>query len=206
MNNSLIKTIASLAVALAVSNLASADPITGSVSINGIPTFLNGVVNENATPGAATVVSFSDTGPASGVSTAYGTFAPLLGATPAPTFGTISDAGAFANLPTGALTVNGPLWTDTLGSTTYSFNVTSIFGTSPGASTWDFSGSGYFAVTGDTDATGTFIITFSEGGESLSFESTSSVPDNGTTALLVGLGLVAMGVYAATRRSALPKA
>jgi hypothetical protein len=196
MNNSLIKTLAALAVAFTISNLAKADPITGSIGLTGIPTF--SIPND---PADSTSVAFGS----GAVLTGSGTFASIPFLTTA-TFSGVADAGTFANLPSGSLTETGSdLWSVTSGGDIYSFTATSIFGTSPQSNNWEFTGSGYFAVTDLAlnpiagPSLGTFSLNFSQSGTSLTFQTTAAVPDSGSSALLVGLGIVGLGVYAARR-------
>jgi protein with PEP-CTERM/exosortase system signal len=194
-----IKTLAALAVAFAVGNMAKADPITGSISFTGTPTFING----------NTAVEFSDAY-VSEVPT--GSFAPIgafAGWAGAPILS--PDTVTFHTIIFDPLTIpSGNLWTVTVpGGDTYSIQATSIVFTSPPSyAEWDFAGKGLISITGPvgdyTPTMGSWGITFSQNGQ-LSFEATTGVgvPDGGTTALLVGMGLLGVGFYA--RRSRLSK-
>lgn len=187
MKTSLINIAGALLLAFSVSNIAKADPITGEIDI--------------AQSGSQAVIDFT----ANTVS--FLPSAPGLNATVSYT------AGSY----------NSP--TDLLGSAvSYSDFTYSPF---VGPETiWQISGSTYFILSGITsvnevgglvlhgtgtaylsgfDATvGSWSFSANNTGTRFAFSSTNtfSVPDGGTTALLVGLGLVGMGAAAYRRKKA----
>jgi len=97
-----------------------------------------------------------------------------------------------------------PLWTFDIGLVTYSFELTSITLVDRFAGGGNYflsvAGSGMASITGFEDAAGTWSLTTQSGtgATTLSFSSTTSVPDSGATAALLGLGLIGLG--AASRR------
>ena len=94
------------------------------------------------------------------------------------------------------------LWTISLTPTTY-FNLDSIFlideTSTVGVSLW---GTGTAYMNGRAATTGEWTFSASRNGTDavFNFSSSTSVPDGGTTALLVGLGLVGMSVVARRRK------
>jgi hypothetical protein len=185
-----IKSVASLAVALAAATLLRADPIVGGIAFNGTPTFING----------DTAVSFGGISVGGG----NGDFS-----------GVTADSGSlsFATVIIDPLTLpSGNLWQFTDAGILYSFKASSIdFSTPPPVagsdpSIWDLSGTGTLSIGEDnfTPTTGTWAITFSQN-FILQFEATTgtAVPDGGSTILLLAVGLLGLGVFA--RRHSLIK-
>ena len=192
------------AVALALVPGAQAVPITGTINFSGGTVTLNnptsggigtgvGQVNTITAFGGTTVVnndvgttptgSFTGTGGSAVtfVSTGF-TFAPAL--SPAPV---------------------SPLWTFTSGGLTYQFTLSAITGSNIGAGgALNLAGTGIFHISGGsfTDTAGTFALTtVGTGPITLGFVAgDASVPDAGTTAILLGLGLTALAVFARFRK------
>jgi hypothetical protein len=173
-----IKTLAALTAAFAATNLAQADPITGGISFNGTPTFING----------DTAVVFSG-------SSIDGTTGSFAGAT--------ADAGSlsFSTIILDPLTLpSGNLWQFTDDGVLYSFQATTIgFVSPPSQPVWDLSGAGWISIANGTDTPtlGTWSISYSDN-NILQFEATTGadVPEGGTTALMIGLGMLGLGLFA----------
>lgn len=209
MNNSLIKTLTALTVALSLGSISKATQITGGIDFGNLGQPGATVVdNGNST----STLTFSNE-EITGTSPAGTTFAPVtLGLNPTLSFADILLGGTYPGFTSGGLTSptdnNGNLWSFTDDGDQYSF-VASTFNVTPDASNpgaWIISGFGVFSATGYDDTAGTYHVEFSVDGSVNGFAATSTaVPDGGSTALLVGLGLVGLGVYA-TRRAQLVKA
>ncbi|MDB6126612.1 MAG: proteinsorting protein/MYXO-CTERM protein [Verrucomicrobia bacterium] len=94
------------------------------------------------------------------------------------------------------------LWTITLTPTTY-FYLDTIFlvdeTSTVGVSLWG-TGTAYMAGHAATTGSWTFSASRNQEDAVFNFSSSTSVPDGGTTALLVGLGLVGMSVVARRRK------
>jgi hypothetical protein len=193
MKNIVRSSIAAISLGLAASAFAA--PITGAISLAGAFTPTGGNIN--------TATSFSSLGPAVATST-VGSFALAVSG-----INTILDAGAdssFAMTPFSYGTTAAPLlspspvlvWTTTNGLITTSFLLQSI-------SVVDHNvpdqvgliGSGIFSMTGFDDTYGTFNLTANQAQTTFSFSSsqqaTNRVPDSGSTVLLLGSVLLAIG-------------
>jgi len=187
-NLSKITSIAAIALALSVA-AAKAGPLNGSLNFYATnpPTTDTGNLS-TATEFTSITGTYVEGG-------ATGSYAGLVG--DAATFSTpISFTQAGSNL----------LWTITTTTGTYTFDETSIGVQSPRSTTFlNISGNGVAYFDG-TDATyGTWSITdTSTGNSGFTFSaSTTVVPDSGSTALLIGLGIAALavGVVAQKRKS-----
>lgn len=87
-----------------------------------------------------------------------------------------------------------PLWMFTIGTTTYSFDATSMTVTHPNATTVNISGSGIAHITGFADTIGTWTVTATGSGVDFTFgaftgSGPGGVADGGTTVLLLGTAL-----------------
>jgi hypothetical protein len=86
-----------------------------------------------------------------------------------------------------------PLWMLTVGTTTYSFDATSMSVTHPNATTVNISGTGIAHITGFADTLGTWTVTATGSGVDFTFGATTgpggNVADGGTTVLLLGAAL-----------------
>ena len=125
----------------------------------------------------------------------------------------------FVALESAAPSTVTPWWTFTVGGLTYSFAIDgSVLVTSPRSKTnLDINGVGTASITGfspsdkvDPETDVNFDISIGTSGASLTFGDstsipTSAVPDSGTTALLIGLGLVGVGIGAIAQRRRLAK-
>lgn len=194
MKNTSIKALAGLIAAIATGSLALADPIDGSVAFNG-----------NASV-SGTTIAFSS------VVTDVGS----------GSYGGISSGDAvalesFSGIALNVTNINGQafpvpggtLWSFTDAGTgdSYSFVATSAIQSygSINSSQWNFYGEGIASISGGdySPTVGSWtIVTTNEGHDIFTFTGGSNVPDGGTTALLVGLGLLAMGGYALRNRRA----
>jgi hypothetical protein len=190
MINAYTKTLAAVAVALGAGSLALANPIPigGSVDFFGHGEFVNSIYGPN------TALAFQVTNGISG----SGDYTPIES----------NDHVTFATLifnpPTAPV---ADLWTFTDPGTgyTYSFvNVGTPQFSSPLHQQWTFDGVGYATITGNgspyaaTD--GTWSIVSNSRGTAFTFTSVATVPDASTTALLVGLGLAAVGAFTVRSR------
>ena len=90
-----------------------------------------------------------------------------------------------------------PLWTFTIGPTTYSFDLLSLGITLQNSTSIVLDGSGTLHLTGKTDTAGTWTLTLnSAGGGAFTFSSSNAaqVPDGGTTVMLLGSALAVLGM------------
>jgi hypothetical protein len=173
-----ILTLASGMLAFGLSgNLAHATPISGSINFDGEATTNTGNLS------AAT--SFSSIIGAIVVPAETGDYAAIPVVTPV-TFTPFSFTAAGVT----------PLWTLTVGGVTYSFDATSITVNSQNANFLNLSGTGVANITGYTSTAGDWSITDTTvgGSPTFVFGADSSVPDGGTTAGLILLGLAVVGV------------
>lgn len=179
--------LAGVAVTLmGVSWTVQAVPITGSLNFTG------GTVTYNATAitafGAGTTVNDAvgtlPTGSYLGTGGASVTFAP----------------GGFTFAPTLSPNPVSPLWDFSVGGSDYSFALTGITAYSE-AFGLSVSGFGTLSISGGTyDPTpGIFTLTGTGSGSTIGFTAMSAVsdpvPDGGTTVLMLGLALVAIGLF-----------
>ena len=179
--------ILSIAVALAAfvgsSVTVQAQPITGSIAFDGGYT-------PNTTPlSAATSVTFPANGQEVTLNQHFGSYLSVPN-------GTLVTFNGFTFIP--ASPPVNPLWTFTIGPTTYSFNATTMTSNYNGIqNNWNIAGTGTAKITGFDDTPGTWNLTLSNVGESFSFAATTGVngvPDGGTTVLLLGAALSALGL------------
>jgi hypothetical protein len=88
---------------------------------------------------------------------------------------------------------SSPLWTFTIGATTYSYDATSISSSYNSAlQQWDIGGTGVAMVTGYTPTDGTWNVNLSESGSTIVFDSSAAVtavPEASTLALM-GSGIM----------------
>ncbi len=179
--STLVKTLSLGAVALALSvGVAKAGPISGSIDFY------------------ATTPPKTDTG---NLSTATA-FTSITG-----TYVQVGATGSYAGLDGDAVTFKTPLvfsqtgsnllWTIATGSGTYTFDETSIVvhhGMIDGVKFLNIAGTGVAYWDGTDASSGTWSITdTTTGGAGFTFSASTTVPDSGTTALLIALGLGAIG-------------
>jgi hypothetical protein len=188
MKKTLLALAGAALIAMAASSTAMALPINGSIGFNGTPTVSGGTSFSTST----SITSYTDTTVAGG--SASGTYGAVTG-------GTVVTFSPFQyNTPVVPIS---PLWSFAFGGLTYSFDVKSMVSEFSNVTrTWNIAGTGIAHVTGFDDTTGTFTFTLTNSGAAFSFASTataSKVPESGSTALLVGLCLVGMGLVARKR-------
>jgi len=167
-------------------NLTKATPISGSINFNGEATTNTGNL------GSAT--SFSSIVGAIVVPAETGNYSGIAIVTPV-TFTPFSFTAAGVT----------PLWTLTVGGVTYSFNATSIVVSNQNANFLNLQGTGIASITGFQDTAGSWSITDTSVGGSPTFTfgaatTVSSVPDAGTTVLLIVLGLAGVGLGMLTQK------
>jgi hypothetical protein len=181
--NKLIKFLMVPAVMASLSMPAQAVPITGQIDLSG-----------TATADSSDFLTAHEFESFTGVT---------VGGAPSGTYAGVADSQAvsmpnpvvFAPTP---LPVS-PLWTFTIGTTTYDFNLTSLT-VAPGttANSIQLDGSGTLQVTGYDDTPGTWILNASTfGSDTFTFESSNAaagVPDGGTTVLLLGVSLTSLAL------------
>jgi hypothetical protein len=184
MKNKLIKLLVVGSI-VGSSVAVQAVPITGSIAFSG------GVSVNNVTLGSATAITGYSGETVSGLHS--GSYAGVPTGTPT-TFATF-------NFVTPVLPA-GSLWTFTLaGPVVYKFQATTenVPGWDPINHAWSISGGGLADITGFDQTPGTWTLSITQSGDSLSFASTaaatqSSVPDGGTTVLLLGAALSTLGL------------
>jgi hypothetical protein len=179
MKNNILKYMACAAMALGLAaNVQAAQMITGGLSLSG------GYTTDSGVLGTATAfTAFNNVVVASG---ATGSYAGLAG-TPVTMFGFSFNP---ATLPV------TPLWVTSPGGIFYTFDLTSMTVTTHTSSELDISGSGMLRITGFADTVGTWQFGANSLGDTFSFSSSNgaNVPDGGTTALLLGAALSALGL------------
>lgn len=183
------------AAAMVVS--ANAIPITGTVNFTG-----GAVTVDQPLPNATTITAFTGTTSVSGGATApTGAYAGTTGAT------VTWAAGPIQFSPTLNPSPISPLWSFMSGGLTYSFKLNSITLVNQIPGFLNIQGAGVVSITGGTysDTAGTFTLTATGTGP-LNFNftaGTSAVPESGTTAILLGLGVTALAIFAKFRKPAI---
>ncbi|HRE79550.1 MAG TPA: VPDSG-CTERM sorting domain-containing protein [Opitutaceae bacterium] len=182
--------IAGALVALAFANIASAASIQGSIGFTGVPVF-NSTPISGATGISAYTFAYVAPGTNSGDYASVTTI-PLQLVTFSPF--SFSDASI------------SPLWTFTAAGVTYSFTATSVTASFDAVlNIWNVGGLGVASITGKTDTVGSWNFSAGNQGAAFTFLSNATVPatvpDSGTTALLLGLGLTVVG-FVARRKNA----
>lgn len=187
MKSSLLKLTGALALALALGSVSKADPM------------INGQIEIDAFASTATVnfathsISFNGTIPGQNALVSYGTgdYAALLGA-----------AANYSNFQYQPLTPQ-VIWRIALTPTTYfmlnSISLVNEMGTQ-GVSLY---GTGTAYMAGHQATTGAWTLSSSRNAEDSTFNfssSTTAIPDGGTTAMLVGLGMIGIGAVARRKK------
>jgi hypothetical protein len=163
---------------------AQANEISGSIGFGSLGVTLAGGTN------LATSKSFSLSDPFVTTETGVYSAVPIL--TP------VTFSGFQFNPPVSSVT---PLWTFSIGNMEYSFDATTVssYYDAP-LNQWDIGGQGIAMVTGYTATPGTWNVNLSQSGASVVFDSsegsTPSVPDGGSTLLLLGGGFVGLTGFA----------
>jgi hypothetical protein len=188
-------TLASAVLLAATASEARATTISGDIFFTGTGTLMLGAAPSN--PANADGIDFSNpVNVEEGIST--GDYAGLQAGTQA-TFTDLMGVAAFGSVgTTGAFAVN-PFWTFTdVGGTglTYTFNLTTVTSNALVGNARVLYGSGIATISGGSyDPTpGVWQLSTSGNQSSISFSSYASVPDGGTTAALLGLAILGIGV------------
>jgi VPDSG-CTERM motif len=178
---------AAIVALVGISATVQAIPIAGQITFSGLA-----VLDSGNLATATKFLSYSNSAgttafPTVGVHT--GSYASVVG-------GTAATFTPFTFAPNPNTSVPFTLWTFTVGSLTYSFEVKSVTveaGLPPGF--LNIIGTGIAFITGagspyDVAGTsGTFTITDTGSGGTFSFGENTTVPDGGTTVMLLGAGL-----------------
>jgi len=180
----------SLLLAFALSTgVARATPITGTINFNGEATTNSGNL--------ATATSFTTIVGTTVVPLELGSYAAIPAITPV----------TFTPFAFNAAGVT-PLWTLTYAGVTYSFTATSIVVAAQNANFLNITGTGIASITGFQNTAGSWSITDTTvgGSPTFTFGAASVVPDSGTTAMLILLGVagIGFGVVLARRRTLAP--
>jgi len=179
MKSKLARFVIVVGAVTSLSLSAQATPITGTVDLGGLATADSGNFE------LASYFTFT------GVTVGYAT------GTYAPTVGTgVSMSELFIN----PLSYASPLWQFTYGGSTYNFTLSSASVAYESSTQISLSGSGTLEV-GSDSAPGTWTFSTSNTGgpdvTSFIFQSSNTatgVPDGGTTVLLLGAALAALGL------------
>jgi hypothetical protein len=197
--NSPIRKIAAtalLALTAMIGNQASAIPISGAISFFGTVSVPAGTTVQTTSsvkfgfgPNDTVAVGATATGAYAGI----GAFDPITAG--------VFDGGTFTFLPPTIPTTL--IWSFTDGSTglTYTFSLGGILTVNQTSGLY-VSGWGDATISGSSssydDTAGFFELTSQGSNATVTFSSTTTVPDSGTTAMLIGVGLV--GTALASRR------
>jgi len=175
----LIATIATIAIGAFAASSANAAMIQGDINIDGTGT-LNGTGINDATQLTSITAALGNgsTGDYAGI--ASGTAV------------TFKDLNWTTAGYTGALAIDD-FWSFTSGGVTYTFDLATITTNQVLAGTLVIQGTGTAQATGYSDNPGgIFSLSSSSAGTSISFTTTTSVPDSGHTAALLGLGMLGL--------------
>lgn len=151
-------------------------------------------------------IQFVGTATMNASQTAFVSFGDPFGGGLGPWVQAGSQTGAYAGVAAGTtaiwtpFTFNPPaasvtpLWMIAIGTTTYSFDATSMSVTHPNGSTVNISGTGVAHITGFGDTVGTWTVTATGSGVNFTFGAftgagSGGVADGGTTVLLLGTAL-----------------
>ena len=209
MKITFIKTLtgALLVAAMLLGTSAKAGALYGGISFNGAATVNNssGVVTTNLY-----------------AATAIATVTTLSGSTMVPGATVIGDSGMFTSVTLGTiaqylpgslpwtfesavntpLVLGGPLELWTVGGFTFDATAVTLVSQNTDGSFLNIKGNGYATDGSGDKGYGTWTITDTSDGTTVTFGSTNAVPDSGSTALLIAMGAaaVAMGLVAQRRR------
>jgi hypothetical protein len=175
--------LGALAAVALVSNSAKANVVWGNIDFSGTAGITGTIAAQNVT----TVTPNNPMDVQS--STEMGDYTGIANLTPV-TFSTLTVAHVASE--------SSPLWTFDVGGVTYAFTATSenYAYTTFGTPSLTIGGTGWASITGDTSAFGDWSVQITGTGSTFSFQSNANVqqvPDSGTTALLISLGLLGVG-------------
>lgn len=184
MKTSLLKTISAIALAMLTATAAVATQIQGEINF-GSSGYITTNTGSLATATAITafpVIKVSDnpTGTYAGTAGAGVTFTPFVFAA-------------------GSVT---PLWSFVQAGITYSFDATSIVIDQQNTFFLNLKGSGIAHVTGYADTVGSWTLTSTGTTSKFTFGASTSVPEGGLTAAMLGLGLLGLGLAARRHKRA----
>ncbi len=196
MRTSVLKFLGAAIAALTVSTLAHATPIGGEVSFSGVVSWNTGNIT------TATALSFgtgANTATVSGA-TASGSYAGVV--TQNVTGGIMSGTAGSLTFDPVLIPDPATIWSFTQAGITYSFKLGGPIDIARDTTTpsLTLSGWGTASITGYTDTAGFWSLTSQGTNATVTFSSSTSVPDNGMTALLLGSGLVLIGIVAFNQR------
>ena len=181
-NLNALKLVATIAIGAIAASSANAVPISmiqGDINIDGNGT-LNGTGINDATQ-LTSVTAFIGNGSTGD----YAGIAPNTSVT-------FKDLNWTTAGYTGALAIDD-LWSFTYSGVTYSFDLATITTNQVVGGTLVIAGTGTAQATGFTDNPGaSFSLSSSSSGTSIAFTTTTSVPDSGHTAALLGLGMLGL--------------
>jgi len=176
-NLNALKLIATIAIGAIAASSANAATIQGDINISG-----SGTLNGSGVNDATQLTSITATVGAGST----GDYAGLSGSV------TFKDLNWTTAGYTGALAIDD-FWSVTSGGVTYTFDLATITTNQVVSGTLVIQGTGTAQATGFTDNPGgIFSLSSSSSGTSISFSSTTSVPDSGHTAALLGLGMLGL--------------
>ena len=179
-----MKTIlAILAGGLLLCQQAQAAPITGAVQ------FFGSATASGPSPGSPVTVSFSN--PWHSLA-ATGSYSVILTGTDF----TFNDFAFTGDGSTATLTApDMPIWTRTIGATTYSFDLLFLTNGHTESGAMAFSGTGIAHITGMDDTPASFALQGAGNDFNfiLSSSSTATIPE-GSTAVLLAIGLMLVGI------------
>jgi len=158
--------------------------ISGSIEFTGRATL-------DTTAGTATNIAFSNPG---SVGVVNGDYSPIPILIPSVQFGasvffTNFTYGAPGTL--GALVVN-PLWTLSSGGVTYSFRLDNLTINQYSGTQRLLEGDGMASITGYTDTPGHWALSTSGQDTTITFSSSTDVPDGGASVALLGMSLLGL--------------
>jgi hypothetical protein len=173
---------------------ASPLPVFGDINFVGTAT-----LNKTSFTSATTITKVTST--VSGPLVDDGDYSTVAAGVPVTIFTPID----FAVLATAPLSSVEPVWQFKVGTITYSFEITGpVDILQQNAHHIDLGGTGIASITGDaSNAAASWELNIGTTGGKTTFGFSTSVvrvPDRGTTALLIGIGLAAVGVGVIARR------
>jgi len=163
-----------------------------AVPVNGTISFIGGSTVNTGNLGTATAI------------TGYSSLS-VLGGAETGSYGALNGGGNFGGTLTfspfsftgGVLNpASVLLWTVTSGGITYSFTATSVAINSQSSIFLNLTGSGVASITGYGSSSGTWSITdTTQGGPIFTFGASTTVPDGGTTVMLLGAALAGLCLF-----------
>lgn len=170
-----------VAALVGLSATVQAIPISGQISFSGLA-----VLDSTTLTSATKFLSYSN----SAGTTAFPTVGIHTGSYSSPLL--TGASATFTPFTFSPVTASTPfvLWTFTIGVNTYSFKVNSLVVATQNSTFLNVIGTGIASITGFTDTSGIFSITDTgSGGPTFTFGANTTVPDGGTTVMLLGAAL-----------------